>query len=255
MYGFAAGAHGLRRVEGGEAVQQLRRDGFCNLRSGERRHGRNDSGDAEGDAALHIAEDTLGEVKLVLLQGCEVELPGCRRIEQGVDKLAESAVGPGGDFGQVDVEHASVLAVEFFVEADAILHVRVLGVLERGSVFVCVLGEHIAGGNEDGELGLDVGEVVEEVICGAGVSLGVAANILGAVGHGVVQVHHHAEAAPEGKLEVVLVDEIVEVSALRPVLAEDGTCSKECCVVCHESKDLFARCVEIVTYRKRVGKL
>ena len=64
--------------------------------------------------------------------------------------MAKATMGYRGNLCQVYIKNSAVLAIEFTVQVDAVLYVRILAALQNRAVFICLICQHIAGCNKDG---------------------------------------------------------------------------------------------------------
>lgn len=193
-----------------------------------------DGRDAQRDAAFDIAHDALGEVELVLAVGDEGDFGASRWwIGAAVEQGAEGGIG-NGEFGHVDVEHASVDAVDGLIHLDAILHKGVIALCNNRAVFISIYRQHVAGGDEDGELGLNVIKTINHVVDLSGVKVDFFAAFVGAVGDGGVKQNHHLKLLAVADGVVFFGDEVVKESTLGPVFAKGGVSPDECSFCAHE---------------------
>ena len=233
---LAAGADGVIGRRCRQLVQQLGGKELHELHGGQLRHGGDDGRDTQRNAALHSAHDTLGEVELVTLQRGEGQLAfNCIRMQQGMQQRIKLRAGVG-NLRQVNIEHASELAVDRLIHVDAVLHVGVVAAPDGGCILIRIMGKHIGRCYENGQLRFDIAEVVDEVVGGFRIGLHILPHGSGAVGHGIIQIHHHAKALTKRQAEVILINQVIEIAMLGPVLAEDGACAKECRIVTHDAR-------------------
>ncbi len=217
----AAGAPGLVRRRIRKPLDERGSKDLNDLGGSEGRHSRNDSRNAQGDAAFHITENATGKIKLVEFPGGKGKLfPTLRGLHEGVHQIRKTQALMRDNLRQQNIQNTTILSIHLAVQGDSPLHVGVVAALQGRSIFVRVIREHIAGSHKDGKLRLDIRKVTKQPTGLLLVALRFTAHAGGTVSHGGVEAHKSAEAVSKGAMEILLINEVIKVPPLGPILTQ-----------------------------------